>query len=273
VRWGDVPLLSRGARSRPAPRAGPDGLGWALHRIWGPSWYRDRSGEERRLREAIERSLLERSAPTPADPETPIAIDFEDLDLEAPPLWAEPYEAAVLPMPSAPEVADVTASAEIRHLLLHTVTEEGPIVEDLLTRRVIGAWGAMVTERRRQSVGRCLAALASAGTLVRDGNAYRLPNQRTDLVRVPGEGDERTEREVKHIPDVELAHALSRLIADARLVTDEEALTRTARLFGWRRNGSAIQAALSRVIEQLIDSGHVSREADHLRLVQETAHD
>ena len=34
------------------------GLGWTLHRIWGPSWYRDRPGEERRLAEAIERALL-----------------------------------------------------------------------------------------------------------------------------------------------------------------------------------------------------------------------
>ncbi len=32
-------------------------LGWNLHRIWGTSWYRDRSGEERRLQAAIEHAL------------------------------------------------------------------------------------------------------------------------------------------------------------------------------------------------------------------------
>ena len=34
------------------------GLGWRLHRIWGTAWYRDRSGEEHRLRTAIEQAIL-----------------------------------------------------------------------------------------------------------------------------------------------------------------------------------------------------------------------
>jgi very-short-patch-repair endonuclease len=249
-----------------------DGLGWTLHRIWGPSWYRDRSGEERRLKEAIERAMLEGppgATPTVAD--DPVVVDFDDLDFEAPPTWAEPYTPAILPLPRASEVADMTAGAEIRKLLQHVVAEEGPIVEDLLIRRVIGAWGAMVTERRRQAVSRALAALAGAGTLVLDGDAYGLPNQRTDVVRIPADGDEATVREVRHIPDVELAHALLRLIADARLVSDDEALTRTARLFGWRRNGPAIQSSLTRVIEQLIDAGRLVRDGEYLRAEVEPA--
>lgn len=34
-----------------------EGLGWTLHRVWGPSWYRDRPGEEARLRRAIAAAL------------------------------------------------------------------------------------------------------------------------------------------------------------------------------------------------------------------------
>jgi hypothetical protein len=37
-----------------AARAGLERLGWQLHRIWGPSWYRDRAGQEERLRAAIQ---------------------------------------------------------------------------------------------------------------------------------------------------------------------------------------------------------------------------
>jgi very-short-patch-repair endonuclease len=33
------------------------GLGWQLHRIWGTAWYRDRNGEERKLRAAIEQAI------------------------------------------------------------------------------------------------------------------------------------------------------------------------------------------------------------------------
>ncbi|MEV6342697.1 DUF4011 domain-containing protein [Actinoplanes sp. NPDC051851] len=32
------------------------GLGWRLHRVWSLAWYRDTEGEQRRLREAIERA-------------------------------------------------------------------------------------------------------------------------------------------------------------------------------------------------------------------------
>ena len=47
-------------------------LGWNLHRIWGTSWYRDRSGEERRLQAAIEHAMAAPSTgppggATPAD--------------------------------------------------------------------------------------------------------------------------------------------------------------------------------------------------------------
>ena len=97
---------------------------------------------------------------------------------------------------------------------------------------------------------------------MRAGNAYLLPNQSTDLVRVPDGEDPRTQREVKHVPDVELAEALARLVGDARIVTEEEAKQRAARLFGWARNGPAIQAALARVVEDLADDGRVKRDAD-----------
>ena len=182
--------------------------------------------------------------------------------LDAPPPWAEPYRAATLPPARAGDVAHVRAASEIRQLVMTTVTEEAPIVEDLLIRRVIAVWGDVLSEKRRSIIRRHIESLASSGALVRAGNAYLLPNQSTDLVRVPDGEDPRTQREVKHVPDVELAEALARLVGDARIVTEEEAKQRAARLFGWARNGPAIQAALARVVEDLADDGRVKRDAD-----------
>jgi very-short-patch-repair endonuclease len=244
-----------------------EGLGWTLHRIWGPSWYRDRAGEESRLKEAIERAMLH--APTSAlqtEAEPPILVDFEEIDLQAPPAWVEPYTIARLPQTVTADPADASADPEIRKLAQQVVAEEGPIVGDLLARRVISAWEVMVTGRRRKAVERNLAQLKRAGTLVLDGNAYRSPAQRTTPVRAPVDGDEDTQREVRHVPDVELAEAIIRLVTDARLVSDDEAATQTARLFGWRRNGLAIRTALARVIDQLIDEGRLARDGDSLRI-------
>jgi len=246
------------------------GLGWTLHRIWGPSWYRDRSGEERRLREAIERAQLDapgREAELPTEPRHRVTVEFEDLVVDAPPDWTEPYVAAVLPLGRALDMTEPSAVGEVRALLLQTIAEEAPIVEDLLARRVVDAWGNVLSEKRRAVVRRALGSLVSAGTLIRHGNAYCLPNQRVDLVRVPSERDERSQRDVKQVPDVELAEAVARLVAEARVVEEEEALQRTARLFGWRRNGPAIQAALERVLENLADQGRVERVHSRLRAV------
>lgn len=121
-----------------------EGLGWRLHRIWGPSWYRDRPGEEDRLRAAIEASIgggaRLGAASTPVT-SAPI-LEYDELDLEAPPTWTTPYRLAVLPFPRSREYADADATTELRSFVLSVVEEEGPIVDDLLVRRVIAAWAA-----------------------------------------------------------------------------------------------------------------------------------
>ncbi|RKQ90984.1 uncharacterized protein DUF3320 [Solirubrobacter pauli] len=243
-----------------------NGLGWTLHRIWGPSWYRDRSGEEQRLREAIERALL--ATPTRVTeqvaPPQPVDVVFEDVELDAPPPWAEPYTVAELPAGRAFDMTEVVAQGEVRQLVLHTVAEEAPIVDDLLARRVVSAWGTVVSEKRRRAVLGAVDALVQAGTLVRHGNAVCLPAQRVDLVRIPLDGEPRTQREVKHVPDVELAEAITRFVADARIVTEDEVKQKAARLFGWARAGSAIQAALTRAVEELTRSGRLTRNGSDL---------
>ena len=144
-------------------------------------------------------------------------------------------------------------------MILNTVAQEAPIVEDLIARRVVDAWGAVLSEKRRSIIHKTLDNLVRAGTLVRHGNAYCFPNQPVDLVRIPQPGDKRTERDVKQIPDVELAQAVALLVSEAHIVTEAEAHQRTARIFGWRRTGPAITAALTRAIEQLLDQGVIQR--------------
>ena len=80
-------------------------LGWPLHRIWGTAWYRDRNGEEARLRAAIERAI---AAPVHgllsdvggAEEIPRPAIETEPATFDEEPRWAVPYQIAVLfPLP------------------------------------------------------------------------------------------------------------------------------------------------------------------------------
>jgi very-short-patch-repair endonuclease len=244
------------------------GLGWTLHRIWGPSWYRDRAGEERRLRDAIDAALRHDPGPPLRQAIVPTVVEFDELDPGNPPAWADPYALARLPRMVGRELSDPRASAELRRAIVSVVQAEGPIVEDLLMRRVLDAWGATSTDRRRGSIAESLAGLIGAGTVVINAVAdgYSIPGQRLDLVRVPHADDERSRRDVREIPDVELGLALVRLVGDARVIERDEALRATARLFGWRRSGPSIAANLNRVIEQLLDDGRISCEDGVLRV-------
>ena len=259
---------SRAARDRDRLReAVLKDLGWTLHRIWGPSWYRDRPGEERRLREAIDRALRPRErveATHESSPMPPADLIYEDLELDETPMWAEPYRAATLPRPRAPDPCDWSARAELRSYVQQTVAEEGPIVEDFLIRRVLDAWNVHMTERRRKAIRGVLGTLLSAGTLVLRGNAICFPEQRHDIVRAPVDGDGRTMRDVKAIPDVELSAAVARLVTEARSASTAELQQRAARIFGWKRSGPWIQAALARTIDELVATGRIRRVGDHL---------
>ena len=106
------------------------GLGWRIHRIWGLSWWRDRATQEDRLRAAIEAAMEStvrdadrapnggvgrdaggdiggdiRGAEPGADPASTRAdIEFDELDPQAVPGWAQPYRPAT--RPSAERHAD-----------------------------------------------------------------------------------------------------------------------------------------------------------------------
>jgi hypothetical protein len=258
---------SRAARDRDRLReAVLRDLNWKLHRIWGPSWYRDRPGEERRLRDAIDGALQTPHKPEDAPETSPAPVEFiyEDLGLGETPIWVEPYRAATLTLARTADPCDWRAVAELRNYLQQAVAEEGPIVEDFLIRRVLEPWNVNVTERRRGAVRSVLNTLLSTGPLIRRGNAICFPQQRHDIVRAPVDDEPRTTRDVKAVPDAELAQAVERLVNEARSASSAELQQRTARIFGWRRNGPWIQAALTRTIDELLATGRIRRVGEHL---------
>lgn len=71
-----------------------EGLGWQLHRIWGISWYRDRTAQEERLRQAVEDAIAGRASER-VEPrthlDTPMEVVVDEVDFDAPPDWAVPY--------------------------------------------------------------------------------------------------------------------------------------------------------------------------------------
>jgi very-short-patch-repair endonuclease len=122
------------------------GLGWHLHRIWGTAWYRDRHGEERKLRAAIEHAIaapvhgLLSGADLPDETSRPL-IETEPATFDAMPGWAVPYETAAVPrLPYWVDLADPGSRFTMNTAIHAVVNTEAPIHTSLLHQRLRDAW-------------------------------------------------------------------------------------------------------------------------------------
>jgi hypothetical protein len=239
-----------------------EGLGWRLHRIWGPAWYRLRSEEEARLRRAIEAAIDGREHVTPPTPASAPDVTDErvDVSFDEHPSWVETYRPSAVPSGSVglADMADWAASADLRRWIKGIVQREAPITKDLLLRRLREVWGgASLTVRRVARIEEVIRQLATGGEILEiDRDTFSVLRSDIWVVRTPDE-DPRTRRSAAEVPQVELEAALVHLVRDARRVTEDELTSRAAALFGWQRRGVDIHAALDRALTRLLSTGRI----------------
>jgi len=227
-----------------------------MYRIWGPAWYRDRSNEELRLRDAIEAAVL--GAPGPGgdngvDAVGPV-VTVDGLDLDAPPDWVTPYVPYVPTHVLAGDVTDPRRREELRSLVLGIITAEQPITESLLLKRVCETWGERRSPRVRVVVDNVIEVLVESERIVsRPDPGVLLAGGRVDVVRGPtAAGDVRS---VDDVPDVEVRAAVVSLVSDGVAIPVSELTVRVARLFGWRRAGARIDTCIQRAVSEAARRG------------------
>lgn len=244
-----------------------EGLGWQIHRIWGTSWYRNRSGQETRLREAIESALrgTRVESPLASPPVEALTVEDQEVDLEAAPTWAEPYRSAQLDSVfTYLEMHLPEARNLLRRLIEQVVRQEGPVHEERVLQAVRRAWGVgRAGHRIKDAFDRAVRDLTRTG-LERDRHGFlRTKFSKLQQVRIPSDEPD-TQRESRHIPQEELRLALFRIIEDASTITHDDVSVRVARLFGWRRRGPDVRAALEDAIERLVSDGNVLDDGEYL---------
>ena len=65
-----------------------------------------------------------------------------------------------------------------------------------------------------------------------------------------------------HVPPHELSQALRRLCEDAHSIDHDELTVRAAAIFGWKKRGKDINAALNRAVQRLLDDGVLQETSD-----------
>ncbi|NLH69350.1 MAG: DUF3320 domain-containing protein [Brooklawnia sp.] len=237
-------------------------LGWQLHRIWGTAWYRDREGEEARLRNAIADALAGNGDRAPSRRRAAVQLGFENIERLAKPAWALDYaEATLPPLPRWIDVSEPGAGFDMEDSVRRVIEIEGPIHIDILDQRLRDAWdigriGARIRANIDFAIKRCRAQ--------RDGDFLAMPGQHASKVRTPSG---RTARKVEQIHEDELALAMTLLLAELGSSSQDELQVATARLFGWGRTGAQIQGRLEPIIENLVKMSRLKRESGLLALV------
>jgi very-short-patch-repair endonuclease len=238
-----------------------EGLGWTLHRVWGPSWYRHRAQSETELRDAIDAALAGRNRqPSRPASRSETTRDVETIDLSARPLWTSYYELAPV-NPTTRDRADSPRGLEELHELVGRIVRiESPVHREVVARRIANAFKHTLTRRTQTAVDAAISSLASRGAVEERGVIIW---SGTDVrVRVPREGDDRTRRDAKHIPPAETEAAVLHLLRDAHAAERAELLDAVKGLFGWARMGPQIAAALEAALDALMQAGLVDETAD-----------
>ena len=258
---------SRAARDRDRLREKVlRGLGWRLHRIWGTAWYRDRNGEEWRLRLAIEeaiatpiRGLLTETG-APREHNRPV-IETTAATFEQVPAWAKPYVTALVPrLPSWVDPGAPDSPYYMIPAIQAVVSTEGPVHITVLHERLRNAWNVgRIGSRIRENIDRAIGR----ADVLRDGDFLTTPGPISSEVRTPTQS---CRREIAQVHNYELAVALIRLVQDAGGVSHDELTTRVARLYGWTRRGPDISARLHILVKLLRERGTLSGGDDNLTL-------
>jgi hypothetical protein len=231
------------------------GLGWNLHRIWGTAWYRDRNGEEHKLRAAIDHAI---TAPvhglltdlTQPGEATRAMVQTEAAAFDQSPPWATPYVTAQIPrLPHWIDPGQPGSYTSMVTGIRDVVKTEAPVHIAVLQQRLRDAWGiGRIGSRIRDN----LDAAIRVAKVRRDGEFLTLTSASLATVRTPTDS---CRRDVEHVHDHELTLALTNLVRDAGGITHDELTTRIARLYGWTRRGPDISTRLHTLIARLIADG------------------
>ena len=252
---------SRTARDRDRLRQEVlEGLGWNLHRIWGPAWYRDQRGCESRLRSAINDALTGTTT-GPRARSAQFEVDIEEIDtaFTALPDWVAAYIAAQGQPDSRPKFATLSSARATSAFLpdvIKIVSIEGPVHRDVVVERLRLPYGAERTRSTfRTAVNAAIDHLVRAGQLDEQERGFLATSDAptaTVQVRCPtGEAVPQTHRTVEQVPPLEIRQAMINLVNDAQAIDEGELFVRVARIFGWGRNGPVITRTLGTQLTEL----------------------
>jgi hypothetical protein len=243
-------------------------MGWNLYRIWSTDWIKSQKSEEDKLVNAIEATLAGTSAEEPVESlleqintSEIAAIEIEeavgDNNMSSVGYGFSEYESVKYWM-----FWDGDVSETIRK----TIENQQPIHFEALCRILAPIWGNQkATNVIRREVNYYFRWHLNEIVKV-DGDFVSLVGFDDLKVRVPKSSYD--VRPIEYICEAELALALTTIASQSFGITQDDLITETARVYGFKRTGEKISSILRKVYNQLETDGKIKEIDGKVNVMQ-----
>lgn len=247
-------------------------LGWRIHRIWSPDWFRNQERELRRLVTTIEAA----KAHAPQQPIAPPApkiqmphsnepVERHDTRPRPTANEARPYEVAQLEVAMDGRGLEEIPRIELATWIRQVVAVESPIHTDEVVRRIAGVAGVnRIVNDVKEMILHAASYAARLGSVQQRGEFLwkrgGLPLREVrDRSRAP-----RTLRKMEMIAPEEIMLAIEMAIENALGMERENIPLAAARLLGFSRTSEEIRQRLDEAIEQMLAQGRLVAQGGFL---------
>lgn len=209
-----------------------------------------------------------------ADFDEPLSVEERLEQLENQPLPPPPF-ASAFRLPNrrrrgeSQRFYDPDRFDPIADQLADLVGEVGPLLREQAYREIIECYGlGTLGKRIRAILDRAVDERSAVIEGDEDGFLWSVGANRDDrqLLRLPEEGVERTEREAEQLPPLEVANAAAWILGRAKTLERQSLVRETAKQFGIVRLGRHVRSAMDRGIERMLTRDGFKVDGDRITL-------
>jgi very-short-patch-repair endonuclease len=254
--------------------------GWTIHRIWSPDWFKNTQEQMKRTLKAIENAKSGKARPKSnraVKQSTPATLNAdedpdgneEDHEPAEDPLMAlvNPYREAELRARTDQPLHEVPVGG-LAQIATNVVQVEGPIHFDEITRRIASFWGHQrISGKMSAAIKRAVTYAVRHGTLEARGNFYVVSGVSEIPVRNREGVVSVTLRNPEMLPPDEIRKAVLHIIGTHIGAGNDEIISVTSRLLGFRSTGPKVRQVIERVVNELVESGSIRERENRLYAV------